>query len=72
MNLKKIQNNLKDICSDRTVLIIAHRLSTIKDADVIMVIDKGELVEMGSHRDLMQSKECITIYTACRKERIRT
>lgn len=53
---KIIQNNLKDICSDRTVLIIAHRLSTIKDADVIMVIDKGELVEMGSHRDLMQKQ----------------
>lgn len=51
-----IQNNLKKICQGRTVLIIAHRLSTLRDAQIIMVIDKGELVEMGSHEELIAKK----------------
>ena len=49
-----IQKNLKDICKDRTVLIIAHRLSTLAAADEIMVIDKGQLIEQGSHEELMK------------------
>jgi subfamily B ATP-binding cassette protein HlyB/CyaB len=51
-----IQNNLKEICKGRTVLIIAHRLSTLKDAQKIMVIDKGSLVEYDSHENLMAIK----------------
>ena len=48
-----IQNNLKEICRNRTVIIIAHRLSTLKDAQKIMVIDKGDLVEYDTHENLM-------------------
>lgn len=48
-----IQKNLKEICKNRTVLIIAHRLSTLSLADEIMVIDRGELKESGSHSELM-------------------
>ena len=51
-----IQNNLKDICKGRTVLIIAHRLSTLKDANKIMVIDRGDLVEYDTHENLMEKK----------------
>lgn len=49
-----IQHNLKDICRGRTVLIIAHRLSTLKDANKIMTIDKGSLIEYDTHEKLMQ------------------
>ena len=49
-----IQKNLKEICKNRTVLIIAHRLSTLANADEIMVIDRGELIESGSHSVLMK------------------
>ena len=49
-----IQQNLKEICKDRTVLIIAHRLSTLASADEILVIDKGELVESGSPAELLE------------------
>ena len=49
-----IQRNLKEICKNRTVLIIAHRLSTLTIADEIMVIDRGELKESGSHEELMK------------------
>lgn len=48
-----IQHNLKDICRGRTVLIIAHRLSTLRDADKIMTIDRGSLVEYDTHENLI-------------------
>lgn len=51
-----IQNNLKEICKNRTVLIIAHRLSTLKDADAIMVVDKGQVVEYGPQNMLIEKK----------------
>ncbi len=52
-----IQNNLTSICKNRTVMIIAHRLSTLKDAQKIMVIDKGQVVEFDSHENLMRNKD---------------
>ena len=48
-----IQDNLAKICEGRTVFIIAHRLSTIRHADTILVMDKGELAERGSHSELL-------------------
>ncbi len=51
-----IQKNLKLICRDRTVIIIAHRLSTLKDAQKIMAIDRGVLVEYGEHDELLKNK----------------
>ncbi len=48
-----IQKNLAQICKGRTVFIIAHRLSTVRQADRIFVIDKGEIIEQGTHRELL-------------------
>ena len=48
-----IQDNLGRICKGRTVFIVAHRLSTIRQADTILVLDKGQLAEQGSHNELM-------------------
>lgn len=50
---KIIQNNMRDICKDRTVLIIAHRLSAVRDAHRIIVMDKGQIMEVGSHSQLL-------------------
>ncbi len=50
---KAIQGELKRIASNRTTLTIAHRLSTIADADQILVMDKGSIIERGSHRELL-------------------
>ena len=49
----KIQKALDQLMHDRTVLIIAHRLSTVKRADRIIVLDKGAIVEMGQHDELI-------------------
>ena len=51
-----IQENMRVICRGRTVLIIAHRLSTVRFADEILVIDKGHIIEQGSHDRLMAQK----------------
>ena len=48
-----IQNSLADLIADRTTFAIAHRLSTVRDADTILVIDGGELVESGTHEELL-------------------
>lgn len=50
---KLIQAELKRIASTRTTLTIAHRLSTIVDADQILVMDKGHIIERGAHRELL-------------------
>lgn len=51
-----IQNNLSTIAKNRTTLIIAHRLSTVRNADLILVLDRGVLVESGKHKELMAKR----------------
>ncbi|MHB1099901.1 MAG: ABCB family ABC transporter ATP-binding protein/permease [Burkholderiales bacterium] len=51
---KNIQMELKRIAKNRTTLVIAHRLSTIVDADRILVMDKGRIIEQGTHRMLLE------------------
>ena len=49
-----IMNNIEPIAEGRTMLMIAHRLSTVRDCDAIIVIDKGRIIEAGSHDELMK------------------
>ena len=51
-----IQQAMIALMKNRTSLIIAHRLSTIQDADKIVVMDKGRVVEMGNHNELLAQK----------------
>jgi ABC-type multidrug transport system fused ATPase/permease subunit len=48
-----VRQALSELQQNRTTLIIAHRLSTVRDADLIVVMDNGEVIEMGSHDDLL-------------------
>jgi len=51
-----IQRNMNAICKGRTVIIIAHRLSTVRGAHRIVVLEKGQIVEQGSHDDLLKQR----------------
>ena len=51
---KLIQAALEVIAENRTTLVIAHRLSTVADADMILVLDEGEIVEQGTHSELLE------------------
>ncbi len=53
---KHIQDAMVKLMKNRTSLIIAHRLSTIQDADLIVVMDEGRIVETGSHSELLEKK----------------
>ncbi len=52
-NERAIQEAISELCKDKTLLVIAHRLKTIKDADQILVISDGRIVERGDHSSLM-------------------
>jgi subfamily B ATP-binding cassette protein MsbA len=52
---RRIQEALERLMADRTTLVIAHRLSTVENADRIIVLDEGRIVESGTHRELLDS-----------------
>ena len=54
-----IKKTIDNLVHDHTIIIVAHRLSTIVDADIIYIIDKGKLVDSGTHSELMEKS---TIY----------
>lgn len=51
----KVKNNLKTLSDDASILIVSQRISTIKDADEILVIDNGEIIDRGTHEELNSS-----------------
>ena len=55
-NEKMVIENLNNYFEGKTVVVVAHRLSTVKNADQLIVLDKGEIVEIGSHLELTYKK----------------
>jgi len=53
---KRIQDAMASLMKDRTSLIIAHRLSTVRDADLIVVMDNGRIIEIGNHNELIEKQ----------------
>ena len=51
-----IMHNLEHVFRNKTVFIVAHRLSTVRNADNIVVFEKGEMVEQGTHQDLTERR----------------
>ena len=57
-----IMRNMQQICQGRTVIIIAHRLSTVKNANRIIVMEKGKIVEQGKHEELLKNEKGLYFY----------
>jgi len=55
-NEKIIIDNLSEFFKEKTVIVVAHRLSTVKNADQIVVLEKCEIVEIGTHTELIKQK----------------
>ena len=68
---KAIQQELERISASRTTLVIAHRLSTVVDADQILVMDAGRIVERGRHRDLVAQRGLYSHMWALQQEEAR-
>lgn len=55
-NERELQAAIAELTKDKTILMIAHRLSTVRNADQILVLDKGRIVQRGTHRELMEEQ----------------
>lgn len=55
-NERELQAAIAELTKDKTIIMIAHRLSTVRNADQILVLDKGRIVQRGTHRELMEKQ----------------
>lgn len=53
---RHIEHGMDRLMKERTTFVIAHRLSTVRNANAIMVLEQGEIIERGDHDDLLQQK----------------
>ena len=65
-----IQESFKKLSKNKTMLMIAHRLSTVREADKIIVIDKGRIAEEGNHEELMKQEGIYKHFIEIRKKSI--
>lgn len=69
-NERELQQAITELTKDKTILMIAHRLSTIRNADQILVLDKGCIVQQGTHQALMQQEGLYRRFVDIRKQAI--
>ena len=63
-----IDKGMDSLMADRTTFVIAHRLSTVRNADAIMVLENGEIIERGTHEQLLEQKgRYFELYTGLRE-----
>ena len=69
-NEKELTQAIENLTKEKTIIMIAHRLKTVRNADQIIVIDKGRIVQQGSHEKLMQEKGIYKNFISGRKKAV--
>ena len=69
-NEDRLQKAIEALTRDKTIIMIAHRLKTVRNADQILAIDKGELVQKGRHEELIKQKGLYADFVTGRQEAI--
>ncbi|KKP86509.1 MAG: ABC transporter related protein [Candidatus Roizmanbacteria bacterium GW2011_GWA2_35_8] len=68
MQIYEVFNNLKDVYKNKNIIFISHRFSTVRKADRIYVIEKGEIVENGTHKELLLNKNLYSKFFEIQKK----
>lgn len=69
-NEDRLQKAIEELTRDKTIIMIAHRLKTVRNADQILVVDEGRIVQQGRHEDLIREKGIYADFVLGRKEAI--
>ena len=69
-NERELTEAIRNLTREKTILMIAHRLKTVRDADCILVIDKGRVVQQGKHEDLMKQEGIYKNFVTGRKKAV--
>ena len=69
-NERELQTAIAELTKEKTIIMIAHRLSTVRNADQIVVLDKGQIVQHGTHGELIQEDGLYRRFVEVRKQAI--
>lgn len=69
-NEDRLQKAIEELTKDKTIIMIAHRLKTVRNADQILVVDNGKIVQQGKHDDLIKQQGIYADFVLGRKEAI--
>ena len=67
-NERELLKAVRELTRDKTILMIAHRLSTVRDADQIIVLDKGRIVQQGTHTELIKQEGLYRRFVEAREQ----
>ena len=69
-NEKELTEAIENLTREKTIIMIAHRLKTVRHADQIVVVDKGRIVQKGTHEDLMREEGIYKNFVSVRKKAV--
>ena len=69
-NEKELTEAIENLTKEKTIIMIAHRLKTVRNADQIIVVDKGRIVQQGKHEDLIKEDGIYNTFVSGRKKAV--
>ncbi len=69
-NEKELTEAIENLTNEKTIIMIAHRLKTVRNADQIIVVDKGKIVQKGKHEELMSEEGIYRNFVSGRKQAV--